>query len=266
VNIRARIRAFLILGLGLMVCAVGTASAVEIEPNRPSNSVNAKLVPPGGFQIETGIAIGSERKAGEARERRFEVDIDLRVGVTPRLEIDISDEPLVRLRGREDDTGHGDIILGFKYRFVQGTEGEVWPPHLGVKPFVKLPTASAPIGTERPDFGLIVLTTFDLPSRFSLDVNVGGVAVGQTRPHGYLGQAIAAASLSRTVTSGLSVFGEIFFNSREERGRRDLLGFDAGAVYLLTSRIAIDLAAQTSLHGQGPDWVVRTGVSVLFGP
>ena len=254
------------LGLVFVSSAVGVTHAVEIEPNRPSNSVNAKLVPPGGFQIESGIAIGSERKAGEPRERRFEVDIDLRVGVTSWLEIDVSDEPFVRLRGPADDTGHGDITIGFKYRFVEGTEGAAWPPHLGVKPFVKLPTASAPIGSERPDFGLLLLASFDLPSRFALDVNVGGVAVGHTRPHGYLGQAVVAASVSRTVRPGLSLFGEIFFNSRQEHGGRDFLGFDAGAVYLLTSRVAVDVAAQTSLHGQGPDWVVRTGVSVLFGP
>jgi len=259
-------RASVILGIALLVSAAVTARAVEIEPNRPSNSVNAKLVPPGGVQIESGIAISSERKAGEPRERRFEVDIDLRVGVTPRLEIDISDQPFVRLRGPDDDTGHGDITLGFKYRFVEATEGEVWPPHFGVKPFVKLPTASAPIGSERPDFGLLVLATFDLPSRFSLDLNVGGVAVGQTRPNGYIGQTIVAAALSRTMRPGLSLFGEIFFNSRQEHGGRDLLGVDAGATYLLTPRLAVDLAAQTSLHGQGPDWVVRTGLSVLFGP
>ena len=265
-NARARIGAALTLGIVVMVSTVDTARSVEIEPNRPSISVNAKLVPPGGFQIESGIAIGSERKAGEPREQRFEIDVDLRVGVTSRLEIDVSDEPFVRLHGPDDDTGHGDITLGFKYRFVEATEGEAWPPHFGVKPFVKLPTASAPIGSERPDFGLLLLATFELPSQFSLDLNVGGVAVGQTRPNGYLGQAIAAASLSRTVTPGLSLFGEIFFNSRQERGGRDLLGVDAGAVYLVTRRIAVDLAAQTSLHGPGPDWVVRTGVSVLFGP
>ncbi|HEY3066633.1 MAG TPA: transporter [Methylomirabilota bacterium] len=255
----------LLLGLALAMSFAGVAGALEIEPNRPSNSVNAKIVPPGGFQIESGIAISSERKAGEPRERLFEVDVDLRVGVTRNLEIDVSDEPLVRLRGLESDTGHGDITLGFKYRFLEPAEGEAWPPHLGVKPFVKLPTASAPIGTERPDFGLLLLASFDLPSRFGLDLNVGGVAVGQTRPNGYLGQAVVAASLSRTVMPGFSVFGEIFYNSPKEHAGRDLLGFDAGAVYLLSPRIAVDVGAQTSLHGRGPDWVVRTGVSVLFG-
>jgi hypothetical protein len=43
-----------------------------------------------------------------------------------------------------------------------------------------------------------------------------------------------------------------------------LLAVNAGLVYRLTRRLAIDAGIQTSLAGQGPDYVVRTGLSVLW--
>ncbi len=255
----------LIIGALLTLGAAGAVRAAEIEPDRPDVSESAKLVPRGAFQLETGIAFSRESKAGERAERRAEVEAELRIGVTRQFELDLRVEPFVRLRDSEEDTGHGDIALGFKYRFVEAFEGSPWPPDLAVKPFVKLPVADAPIGTGRPDFGLLLLATFELPSEFELEVNVGGVAVGQTRPNGYLGQALVSASLSRDLIAGLSGFAELFFNSAEERDGRDHLGFNTGLVYRLTRKLALDVAVQTSLLGQGPDYVFRAGVSVLFG-
>ena len=130
--------------------------------------------------------------------------------------------------------------------------------------FAKLPASEEPIGTGRPDFGVLLLASFELPHEFELEVNVGAAAVGQTRPNEYLAQAIATGSLSRYITSSLMGFLEMLFNSADERGGRGLLAVNVGLVYRLTRRLAIDVGIQTSLAGQGPDYVVRTGLSVLW--
>ena len=106
--------------------------------------------------------------------------------------------------------------------------------------------------------------SFELPDDFELEVNLGAAAIGQTRPNGYLAQGIAAASLSRELTSSLLGFFEVLFNTRDERGGREQLAINAGLVHRVTSRLAIDAGVQTSLVGQGPDVVVRTGVTVLW--
>ena len=61
-------------------------------------------------------------------------------------------------------------------------------------------------------------------------------------------QATASASLGKNITQGLSAYMELFFASSAEHGDRNSLGFDTGAVYLLTRHITLDGA-----------------VSVLFG-
>jgi hypothetical protein len=239
------------VAIALMAAGVPAARAAEIEPDRPEVTESARLVPRGALQLESGLAYSRERRGGRPTDETFEAEADLRIGVSHDLELNLGWSPLVRVRGADDDTGIGDVTLGVRYRFVEGFEDARWPPHLGVKVFAKLPAAEVPIGTGRPDFGVLLLASFELPHDFELEVNVGAAAVGQTRPNGYLAQAIATASLS-------------YDNSADERGGRALLAVNAGLVYRLTRRLAIDAGIQTSLAGQGPDYVVRTGLSVLW--
>ncbi|MBI4635178.1 MAG: transporter [Candidatus Rokubacteria bacterium] len=235
-----------------------------IEPDRPDVTNGVKTVPPGAFQIETGAAYSQRSIAASHAEGRLAVETTLRAGLTERLEMRLDGEPFVRLRGEEDDTSHGDLTLGLKYRVLDGREGQ-WFPALGIQPFVKVPIADAPIGSERPDVGLIALASFDLPWELGLDANAGMAAIGQSRPSGYLLQALVSASLSRPVTTGLTTFAEIFFASRDERDSRERVGLDAGIVWRLERFLAIDAAATTSLAGPVPDFTLRTGVSVRLG-
>jgi hypothetical protein len=238
------------------------ALAAEIDPDRPELTDSAKLVPRGAVQLESGVAFSRERRAGLAAEKTFEAEADLRIGISRDVELNLGWSPLVRVRGPKDDTGIGDVTLGVRYRFVEGLEDEL--PHVAAKVFAKLPVADEPIGTGRPDFGLLLLASFELPQEFELEVNVGGAAIGQSRPNDYLAQAIATASLSRALAPSLLGFLEFLFNSRDQRDGREQLAVNIGLVYRLTHRLAIDAGVQTSLAGRGPDYVVRTGVSVLW--
>ncbi|HEY7039176.1 MAG TPA: transporter [Methylomirabilota bacterium] len=254
----------LVLAILLAVSAAPRARAAEIEPDRPELTESARLVPRGAFQLESGLSYSRERRGGRPAEKTFEAETDLRIGLLHDVELNLDWEPLVRVRGPEDDTGIGDVTLGVRYRFVEGFEDALWPPHLGVKIFAKLPVAEEPLGTGRPDFGVLFLASLELPYDFELEVNLGGAALGQTRPNGYLAQGIATASLSRDLTPSLLSFLELLFNSPAERGERSQFAINVGLVYRLTRSLAIDAGIQTSLAGQGPDYVVRTGLSVLW--
>jgi hypothetical protein len=252
----------------VLLASCGIAAADEppglIETDRPDLTNGVKTVPPGGVQIETGVAYARRRIAASEPERRLALEATLRVGLTDRLEVRLDGEPLVRLSGDQDDTGSGDVTVGLKYRFGDSREGE-WFPGVGVQPFVKVPVAAAPIGSEKPDFGLIALASFDLPWDLGLDVNAGMAAIGQSRPDGYLLQALASASLGRAVTERLSMLVEVFFASADQRDARDKVGLTAGAVWRVARLVALDVAAVTSLAGPVPDYTLRAGVSLRFG-
>jgi hypothetical protein len=245
--------------LALLPLGAGAAEPEPIGPDRAGASTATSTVGRGAFQLEAGVAYEWERIGGSPSDRRFTVETALRGGVTERLELRVEGEPLVRLRGAEDETGHGDVTLSAKYRLLDAAD-DTWPPSLGVLPFVKLPVTEEPIGSGKTDFGALLLA-----SGVSLDANAGLAAVGQSRPGGYLLQVILAAGASRDLTEWLTLFGDVIYASREERSGRDSVVLDAGVIWRPTRDVAIDASAVTSLAGLGPDWALRGGVSIRFG-
>jgi Putative MetA-pathway of phenol degradation len=236
---------------------------LEVAPDRPSLTNSAQTVPVGALQIELGLEYAPSSLAASPPERRLAMQATLRAGLTDRLEVRLDSEPLVWLRQAQDHTGLGDVALGMKYRFFDPPEGGWWPS-LGIEPTANLPVGNMPIGSGRTDFGVRLLASQDLPWQLSLDINARPVAVGQVQPHGYLLQALTSDAVSRKVGEHQSPYAEVFFASREERDERETLGLDAGIIYFLTRRKALDAAMGTTLTGQGPDYVLRAGFSVLL--
>lgn len=262
-------RAARFLGLFALIAVplVPTSAAVarqEVEPDRPDITDSAQTISPGGFQLETGLEYGRTRIGGSPAERRLSLDTTLRIGLAERLELLVDAQPVVWLRNEREDVNRGDLTLGLKYRFDGSDEREEGLA-VALRPFVKLPVADAPIGSERTDFGLLVLLSQPLPADFSVDVNAGIAAIGQRRPEGFLVQGLASASLSYKLTPRLSPLVELFFQTKDEREGRELLGLTAGVVYLLNESFAVDAAMRTTLVGRGPDWAVTAGFSVRWG-
>jgi hypothetical protein len=247
----------------LAASAATAAESERIQTDRPSFSSSASTVRPGAVQIETGVDYSRTSIGGSPAEKQFTLEVTLRAGLTERLELRLEGDALVVTRGREDDTGNGDLFLEAKHRFFDAREGSWWPS-LGVLPFVKFPIAHAPHGTNIPDFGVIGLASFVLPWRLSLDANFGVGGTAQ-RPSGYMAQGLVSAALGRDLGERWSTYVEVFYMSAAERGGRESVNLDAGVQFFVIPQLALDAAAQTSLAGSGPDYLFRGGLSVRFG-
>lgn len=241
-----------------------------IDPDRPDQTNSAKTVGAGRVQVESGVFYGRERRApqGDDRDRREDrrlaVETTIRVGLTPSFELRLETEPYVRLRGFEEASDHGDFRLAAKWRLLDAPEDAAWPS-LALLPFVTLPVTEEPIGSGKTDAGLTLAASFDLPWGIGLDANAGVAVVGQNHPGGHLVQALASASMSRDVVEGLTLFAEVFYNSRDEWQGGDQVGVDTGLVWRVAKTVALDVAAGTFVRGSGQDWFVRSGLSVRFG-
>ena len=254
------------LGAALMLGASVVAAEDDdrIPTDRPSLSTSTITVPPGKLQIESGVEYSRSRVSHGETEQQILTDILLRTGITSRVEARIDINPLVWLKDADTHVGFGDVTLAVKYRFFDAPEGSRWPS-LGVLPFVKLPTARSPIGSERVDVGCTALASFDLPWALSLDLNVGLAGIGQSEGAYFLLQETVTAALSRQITYRFAAYGELFYSSPSERHTRDVVGFDAGVQYLILPRVVIDLAAQVARGTPGPDFAIRAGLSFRFG-
>lgn len=243
---------------------VAPAHPQDINPDRPDLTTSAETVPPGAIQIETGVEYQRARVAGGPTGQQAAAQIALRAGLTPALEISLEGQPFVWQRAGRQDSGSGDYTLGLKYR-LRAPAADDAGPALSVKPFVKLPTASEPIGSERVDAGALLLMTLGLPWGMGLDANAGAAALGQTRPGGFLPQGIASVSLSWAATDRLSTITEVFYSTKEERDGRHSLRATLALAFRLTPRVALDAGVRTTLTGQGPDWSALAGLSVRLG-
>ncbi len=240
------------------------ALAQGINPDRPDLTTSAELVPVGALQIETGLEYERARVGGGPTQHQFSTQAVLRAGLAAVLEVSLEGEPFVWQRGDHDSAGSGDYLLGLKYRLYAPPEGS-GGPLVAVKPFVKLPTARAPIGSERLDAGALLLLSIGLPWGLSLDVNAGAAALGQRRPEGFLPQGVASGSLSWAVTERLSTITELFFATKDERDSRANLRTTVALLYKLTPLMAVDAGMRTTLVGPGADWSAFVGFSARFG-
>ena len=240
------------------------AAAQDINPDRPDLTTSAELVPAGSLQLETGIEYERARTGGQPTGQLLSTQAVLRAGILRVLELSIEGEPFDWQRTDREASGSGDYTLGVKYRLFTPSVGST-APLVSVKPFVKLPTASAPIGSERPDVGALLLVTFALPKDLTLDTNWGVAALGQRHPEGFIPQGIASASLTTPVTDRLSAITELFFATKEERDSRASLRTTLAIMYKVTPRLALDGGVRTTLVGPGPDWSVFVGLSARFG-
>jgi hypothetical protein len=250
----------------LALLGLWPAAAVgqDINPDRPDLTTSAELVPAGALQIETGLEYERARVGGGPAERRLTVQAVLRAGLASALEVSLDGEPVVWLRAEREDLGSGDYTLALKYRLREAApDGDGLA--VALRPFVKLPTADAPIGSERPDWGALALVSVGLPWGLGLDANAGVAALGQTRPEGFIPQGIVSGSLSWAATERLSTVTELYFATAAERGARPSSILTLAVVYRLTPRLAVDAGVRTALTGPGPDWSALAGLSVRLG-
>ncbi|HSF04435.1 MAG TPA: transporter [Methylomirabilota bacterium] len=257
-----RLPAAVALAVALTAPAVASAQRISVEPDRPDQTSRPATLPRGAAQFEGGMVY--ERTGPD--ERAVHVEATLRFGLTDRFELRLEGEPFVDLRDGEDTSGFGDLTLSLRYRFLDARQDSLWPA-LAVQPYVKLPTAHEPIGSERTDFGLIFIAGLDLPGGFVAAFNAEVAAIGQRDPDGYLIQALATAGIGHDlIADTLGAYVEVLWSSPEERDGSSRTGIGTGLSWRVARRLAVDLGFEATVGGRGPDYIVRSGLGVLLHP
>jgi hypothetical protein len=256
-----RLPAALALAVSLVAPTVTSAQAPSVEPDRPDQTSRPTTLASGAVQLEGGVVY----EGPDAGERAFRVEATLRYGLTDRVELRLEGEPFVNQWNSEDTSGLGDLTLSVRYRFLDARPDSLWPA-LAVQPFVKLPTAHEPIGSERTDFGAIFIAGLDLPGGFGAAFNAGVSALGQP-DHGHLIQVLASAGIGRDIIADtLDAYVEVLFASQDEHDGSSRVGIGTGLTWKVARRLAVDLGFEATGGGRGPDYVVRSGLSVLLHP
>ena len=244
------------------LCLARAAAAQDqIEPDRPDVTNGTHIVDIGLLQIEFG-GVYARSAAGP---RSFGSPLTARVGLTDWLELRGGTDGLVsQTDGVVRQTGIGNTNVGAKLRLWADPGGL---PLLSILPTINFPTADAAegFGTGDRDYLLALLTGTDIGRHWHVDGNygIGRIGAGGGQPH--FTQHLLSVSASAAATDNLNPYAETFWFSRQEPGGGGVAAVDAGAIYELGPRYAIDGGMQVDIVGDTQGIALFGGLSVVVG-
>jgi Putative MetA-pathway of phenol degradation len=245
-----------------LLCIGASAHAQEaIEPDRPDVTNGTHVVDIGVLQIE----IGGLFTRADSRQHAFGSPVTARVGLTDSLEMRFgTDGLLTESDGVTHATGFGNIQIGAKLRLWAEPGG---PPVLSILPAVNLPTANAAkgLGSGSADYTLAVLTGADVGRHGHVDVNygIGDIGADEGQPH--FVQHLVSISASAAASENWNPYVEAFWFSRQDAGGGAVTAIDAGAIYQLGARYALDGGLQFGVSHNAPAFAAFGGVSLVVG-
>jgi hypothetical protein len=232
-----------------------TTSAAELTTDRPGQSEPPSVLPPGVWQLETGIQ-SSRDDTGVADRETLELGASLlRFGVSPRWEVRVAWAGWIDVdeRGGFDARGAGDARVGVKVA-LRAAEGRSPAVSLGL-------ATSLPVGDDAftsdeldPSVRLDVAHTF---GKVGLTWNVGVARESSAGVSNEVGVYTVALSspLGGRLGGFVELYGELPFESR----RDDEIAVDAGLYYLLRPNLQLDLSAGLGLAEAALDRFVAFG-------
>jgi outer membrane putative beta-barrel porin/alpha-amylase len=249
---------------GCVFCFAAAAAAQDattIEPDRPDVTNGTHIVDIGLLQIEIG---GLYTHTGPSQHTGG-TPFTARVGLFDWLEARIgTDGLLTQTDGFSSVAGIGNVQVGAKLRLWADSGGI---PVLSILPTVNLPAASVEkgLGSGTADYTLALLTGTDIGRRAHVDVNygIGSIGAGDSDPHFI--QHLVSISASDAISDNWNPYVEAFWFSRQEIDGAAVTSVDAGAIYELGARYALDGGVQIGVSRNAPAFAAFGGISIIVG-
>ena len=232
-----------------------------LEPDRPDVTNGTHIVDVGLLQIEVGGLVS--QAAGE--RRNIGTPVTARVGLTDWLEARIGgDGWLVSTDPQSRESGFGNLQLGVKLRLWADPGGI---PVLSILPTINLPTANDQkgLGSGQADVTVALLTGTDVWTRGHVDLNYSIGLIGAGTGLSRFVQHLVSASVSAEIPGPVTPYAEAFWLSRQEAQGGPVVAVDAGAIYVLSPRWALDGGLQGGLSRAAPVFAAFGGLSVVVG-
>ena len=228
-----------------------TNQEVAATPQRPSISTSTTTTYPGWLELETGVSFD---------EHVLDSPTVFKLGATRNLELFAGLSPLVNVSNGISETGLGEVSLGGRLRFKDGSQSS---PSVAGQFSIKLPTADEErsLGSGEVDYNFLFILAHALGD-FGVDINAGitfaGIQNGGTDQ-----QILGILTVSRAIDSNISGFGEVFINHSSENNETEAVG-SAGGSYVVNPRLLLDAAVNFNILNAAFDLRVLAGATFTF--
>lgn len=259
------------LAFAALILAAGPAGAQttlrDLCPDRPGKGSPPCILDVGHLQAEIGLAdLQRDRQSGVTTDSSAYGDLELRAGLTPRLEAQLAWSPALSTRQRTAgvttrENGVGDLALALRAS-LRNPDGQGLS--IALQPYVSAPTATRGFGAGGWEGGLIVPMSLpltpDLAVAFSPELDV-------VRDSGGRGTHLAW-SAAAGVGHG---FGPVQVGIELWAGRDDdpsgavtQASLDLMAAWSPNDDLQLDLGLNAGLNRDTPDLEIYAGLARRF--
>ena len=245
----------LLLGASLTACRIVPDSFASPTPQRPTLSADTSTTAKGTWELEAGVSVDP----GDA----FATPHTLKHGLGRRTEVFATWSPLVGVdrRGRSDETGIGDLVLGARHR-VRSEDAE--RPSIAIQPSLKLPLADEDegLGSGELDAGVAAIATqsvsqVTITTFYQLDL------LGNPDGGADVGHQLALAG-SQAIDDEFGVFAEIAAVLVPEIDLESVFT-TIGGNYVVSPSTILDAGIVLGISDEAPDFQLVFGVTSNFG-
>lgn len=234
-------------GLLLLLAAAGVRAQITEHPS---------TVAPGRFLVEMdALSLSLDKEGGGKYTALGAGSIFLSTGLTDNWDIQVGAELFISQKFEsggfsERNSGIGDLYVRTKYRFYENTETGSMAALL---PYVKIPTNSGGVGNDAVEGGFIVPWSTSLAGGFHCDVMAELDFLRNDNDDGYDTYWYASASLSRSLTKAVGVYGEVALGkSSGASATEGMMG--AGVTLALSENTWWDFAVYKGISRGAADW------------
>ncbi len=254
----------------LLIAALATPAHAEERDfcaNRPGLNTPACTLAPGEFMAEVGVLAWDHQADAASRDDTLTLgDTNLRMGLTPRSELEFSFAPYVHDRQRDKLTGAittvastGDATIAWR-RGLAGPNGPV-----ALQAYVTLPVGTSPGGAGDWGAGVLVPMGFALGHGFQVeltpeaDAAVNASGSGRHLAFGSAAGVSYDVSKAVTLTVEANVFRDLDPAGHDTQAEAAVsLAWQAGKTFQL------DVEMDERLAGGVPDQSFKFGFAKRF--
>jgi hypothetical protein len=242
----------------------------ELNPDRPDLTESPYTVDAGWWQLEMDFfAYTRDHDTSGGNDLRVSAlsfaNINLRVGLTPRVDLQTIFEPYTRVRVTDrisgehtSVSGFGDVTSRVKINFWGDDGGD---SAFGLMPFVKWPTNQHGLGNHSVEGGLIVPYARSLPGDWDVGAMTEIDVVRNEADDGYTTAWVNSITLGHDIVGKLGGYVELASTLSRGAGQAS---FDCGLTYGIGKNVQIDAGATFGLTRAADDLTVFSGLSVRF--
>ncbi len=246
---------------------VPAAALRGFSADRPTKSFLPYTVDAGHVQVESDFAVyGITTQDGQKTRNWTVFDPTLKLGLTNSADFElqvITYQAAISHAGptRTSASGWGDAYAKVKLNLIGNDGGKL---AVALLPYVKAPTARAPLGNGAVEGGLIVPVSIAVPHGFTIVFSPEFDWLRNGTGPGYHGSTTFLVNLSHPVGKVWTVYAEAFTTRSFQHGDTPLYTFDTAASVAITPTLQWDFGANIKVSGPAPDAQIYTGFARRF--